>query len=232
MKDVLAPRCILFDAVGTLIYADPPVADAYRAVGERHGAELSRDEIAQRFRIAYAQTMNDDGLASAACERQRWEQVVGEVFREWPELTCDLLAELWCHFSASQAWRLFDDAAPVLHELRQRGYVVGIASNFDERLAGVCRGHAALAELPLFCSSDLGFSKPHPQFFARVAANLGARPAEILLVGDDDIADFRGATAAGWLAVLLQRHSQRGDRDGVSSLAELPSLLASSPLRD
>jgi putative hydrolase of the HAD superfamily len=51
-------RWILFDAVGTLIYPDPPVAEAYRAVALRFGLELSIATIGQRFASAVSHEQN------------------------------------------------------------------------------------------------------------------------------------------------------------------------------
>jgi putative hydrolase of the HAD superfamily len=218
----LAPQCILFDAVGTLLHAEPRVADAYHQIGTRHGSLLTRDEVQRRFVRAFAATRQDDGIASAERERQRWARVVGEVFRELPLSHETLLDALWTHFAQPTAWRLFDDAAPTIEELRARGWRLGIASNFDERLVGVCQGHAALAGLELFWSSDIGYSKPHPQFFTRVAKRLGLAPREILLVGDDFAADLQGARAAGWQAIHLNRDGRaQATDDSACSLREL-----------
>ena len=241
-RSLFAPRCVLFDAVGTLIRADPPVAEVYHAIGARYGSTLSCAEIGDRFRFAFRRHSSDDGVASSARERRRWEGVVGDVFRELPDAKGEILDELWHYFSQPTSWRLFDDAAPAIEALRRRGYALGIASNFDDRLVGVCRGHAALDEVQLFWSSNIGFSKPHPPFFALVAERLLLSPSEILLIGDDETADYRGAQAAGWHAVHINRN-QSGDfapRNpatrgasrppwSITTLAELPPLLASSP---
>jgi putative hydrolase of the HAD superfamily len=226
---LLAPRCVLFDAVGTLIFADPPVEDVYHSVGARHGSQLSRAEIRERFREAFRRHTNDDGVASSARERRRWEGVVGDVFCELSDAHGELLDELWRYFSQPSAWQLFDDVVPCIAELRARGYALGVASNFDERLVGVCRGQAALAELKLFWSSDIGYSKPHPQFFAQVAQRLELQPHEILLIGDDKTADYRGAQAASWHAIHIHRHGKASSHDSITTLAAIPPMLASSP---
>ena len=49
----MLPRVILFDAVGTLIFPLPPVAEAYHRVGCEFGSSRSLAEIKQRFREAY-----------------------------------------------------------------------------------------------------------------------------------------------------------------------------------
>jgi putative hydrolase of the HAD superfamily len=223
----VAPRRILFDAVGTLIEADPPVVDAYLAAGERHGAKLSREAVHQRFRAAYHEAFQGDGRASSDGERCRWQRVVEAVFRELPDAQAPILDELWQHFSRPTSWRLFDDAAALLARLRAEGWQVGIASNFDDRLVGVCQGHAALAGLPLFWSTDVGYSKPDPRFFVEVARRLHLAPRKILLVGDDEAADFQGARAAGWQAILLDRRRTSLVGNAIRTLADLPALLAS-----
>jgi FMN phosphatase YigB (HAD superfamily) len=130
-----------------------------------------------------------------------------------------------CRSCTHNCW-LVDGETFTSSELRARGYALGIASNFDERLVGVCRGHAALADLPLFGSSDVGYSKPHPQFFARVAARLALAPREILLVGDDWEADFQGALAAGWQAIYIDRAAGLAHGDEFCRhLAELPGRI-------
>lgn len=229
MRQVSTIPYVLFDAVGTLIYADPPVASVYCGAGRRHGVELPHEEVAHRFQAAFIRYRHDDQRASAEGERRRWQKVIADVFHEWPHAHDGILGDLWEHFSQPTAWRLFGDAASTLAELQSRGARVGVASNFDERLVSVCRGHAALAELELFWSSDIGYSKPHPQFFARVAERLGLSSKEILLVGDDWEADFQGALAAGWQAVFIDRSGGPTPRsDACRSLAELPSRLFGS----
>jgi putative hydrolase of the HAD superfamily len=45
---------VLFDAVGTLICPDPPVAQAYHAHGKRFGSRLTCEEVGRRFHAAFA----------------------------------------------------------------------------------------------------------------------------------------------------------------------------------
>jgi putative hydrolase of the HAD superfamily len=64
-----AIRAVVFDAVGTLLYAAPPVADVYHLAGWQHGSRLERDEIGRRLRAAFAaseasEEANQDGVGS------------------------------------------------------------------------------------------------------------------------------------------------------------------------
>ena len=51
---VVGVRAVLFDAVRTLIHADPLAADVYADVGRRFGSALTSAEIAHRFKVAVA----------------------------------------------------------------------------------------------------------------------------------------------------------------------------------
>jgi FMN phosphatase YigB (HAD superfamily) len=112
---------------------------------------------------------------------------------------------------------------PALHA---RGYLLGIASNFDGRLHGIVRGLPDLAACErTFVSSEIGWTKPDPRFFAAVQERLAAQPHEILLVGDDWEADILGARAAGWQAAFLAREGAPKGHAALASLDELLGLL-------
>ncbi len=55
----------------------------------------------------------------------------------------------------------------------------------------------------LIISSEVGWRKPAPQFFAAVAERLKCEPREILFIGDSVENDYAGAVAAGMPALLL-----------------------------
>jgi putative hydrolase of the HAD superfamily len=227
----MAVRAVLFDAVGTLIYPDPPVADAYYAAGQRFGSTRTRQEVGERFHWAFAREDASDAqndapgnATSEVREYERWQSIVAHVFDDLPD-TSALLATLWQHFAESRHWRLFDDVAETWRELTARGYVLGIASNFDERLDALCDALPPLtACVNRFVSSRLGYRKPSLQFFRAVADALGLPPGQLLLVGDDYKNDYLGARSAGWQSVLLCRREPSAavpSKCQVRSLSEL-----------
>jgi putative hydrolase of the HAD superfamily len=203
-------RAFLFDAVGTLIYPNPPVAEVYQREARKLGSKYSVPEIAGRFRAAIAQH-HQGGTTSEEQERERWRRIVYDVIDDVDDTQEQLLTALWQHFGSASSWRLFDDVAPVWHELAGRGYLLGIASNFDGRLWAICHGHPPLDECRhVFVSSEVGFPKPEMQFYRAAEEKLGLRPEQILLVGDDEAADVTGPIAAGWQAIWLRR--DQGER--------------------
>jgi len=221
-------RWVLFDAVGTLIYADPPVADVYEDAGRQFGSRLDARQIALQFRQALAGELGpaDDlrrPVTSEANELARWRRIVAAIFPDVTPAAADSLFDsLWQHFAQPTSWRPFPDVEPALRQLQQRGLQLGIASNFDGRLLEIAAKMPELAPCDqVFVSSQVGFSKPDPRLFAAVAAQLEVLPAEILLVGDDWLADIQGARAAGWQAVYLDRRSVTASTEpAISSLRE------------
>lgn len=198
-------RAVLFDAVGTLMYPYPPVAEVYHREGLKLGSKYSVEQVAPRFRAAIKKH-HQGGKASEELERERWRRIVYDVIDDSDDSQDLLLDALWKHFGSASSWRLFDDVAPVWLELTRQGYLLGIASNFDSRLRTICESHPPLHECQhIFVSSEVGCPKPELQFYREVERQLCLRPEQILLIGDDEAADVTGPLAAGWEAIWLRR---------------------------
>lgn len=202
---------VCFDAVGTLIQPRPSAAEAYAQIGGRHGSGLTVEEIACRFPLALERQEEYDRVqqlrTSETRERQRWEMIVKEVFTDLTDPTA-AFHELWQHFAQPAAWSCFDDVQPTLVALSDRGFHLGIASNFDRRLRGIVAGLSALKPCQfLAISSELGWRKPASKFFAGLIDLAGCRAEEILLIGDDVANDVEGGRRAGLHTVLLDRRT-------------------------
>ena len=215
-------RCVLFDAVGTLVYPDPPVAAVYHAAAQRFGSRLSVDEIGPRFRAALAASQCDGSPTSEDNERQRWRQIVKQVIDDVHAHQNAHFEQLWQHIAKPEHWRLYQDVANCFDTLRSRGYRLGIASNFDSRLHSIVSGHPILTACDdVFVSSEVGYTKPHPEFFHIIQAQLRLPASEIALIGDDPIADIHGAINAGWRAIQLDRAAKLAAPTAISTLLEL-----------
>ena len=96
-------RCILFDAVGTLIYADPPVSAVYAKAASDFGIPLDEELVRRRFADAFVANhcQNDNSQeyrTSQMREVDRWRWIVASVFRELAP--CEpLFQSLWDHFA-------------------------------------------------------------------------------------------------------------------------------------
>jgi putative hydrolase of the HAD superfamily len=204
-------HAVFFDAVGTLIHPEPPAAEVYAAVGRRFGSSLSAHIIQKRFKHAYRREEGADranGLrTNDDHERGRWRRIVAEVLFDVDDGCC--FEELFTHFSRPESWRCDSQVGPVLSELAGRGFLLGIASNFDNRLRTVVAGRPELTRIRhLVISSEVGWRKPAPAFFEAIARLVELPPAQILYVGDDRKNDVEGARAAGMQSLLLDPRTE------------------------
>jgi len=220
-------RAIVFDAVGTMIYPTPPAPVLYADVGHRFGSNRTVAEITPRFMAAFAQQEAIDaanGLrTSETREIERWRRIVGQVLDDVTDVD-GCFRELFEHFSHPEAWRCDPEAAATIETLARRGYALGMASNYDQRLRSVVAGLTALRPLQhLLISSEVGWRKPALPFFLAVGQACDLLPERILYVGDDLANDFEGARAAGLRSVLFDPKEKHRDCEPVSirALTEL-----------
>jgi putative hydrolase of the HAD superfamily len=223
------PGAAFFDAVGTLIHPDPPAPVVYAAVGWRHGSSLAVDAITAHFRIAFRRQEAIDRLSGWRTDEDReyarWRAIVAETLTDVTDPEA-CFRELFAHFARRDAWRVQPEAGPMLQTLAERGWHVGIASNFDARLRGVVAGLPELRPVrTMVISSEVGFRKPADPFFDEIGRITKMALARIVFVGDDLANDYAGARAAGAKAILFDREGKCRDTT-VRRIARLADLLA------
>ena len=226
---------VVFDAVGTLVYADPPVASVYYQVGFRSGSRLSINEVRARFLNAFAKTeaiiiesKPTDLRTSEDVEMTRWRQVVAEVFCDLTD-TRSCFSELFDHFGRPESWRCFEEVGDTLSQLTRSGIGVSIASNFDSRLNTVCDGIPEIAQVrPRVIASHVGYRKPAVEFFDAVSQQIGVPRDRTLVVGDDRVNDVEAAVKSGFQSLQIIRRGPADRDDQIRSLSELPEPLAAT----
>ena len=123
----------------------------------------------------------------------------------------------------------FDDAAPALRALRERGTRLVVASNWDCSLARVLE-QAGLGGLldGVVSSAMAGAAKPRRELFMAALELARTPPDRAIYVGDSPANDVAGAAAAGLRAILLRRGADRLDRTcaDASATAEPVAVIA------
>jgi putative hydrolase of the HAD superfamily len=200
-------RAVFFDAVGTLLHPDPPAVAVYHEVGARLGSRLTLAEVKARFAAAFAAEEESDRARGLRTDEDRevarWRGIVAAVLGDVTDAD-SCFRELYAHFARPQAWRLESEAAETLGGLAARGYVVGVASNFDHRLRGLVAGLPGLSAVgPVVISSEVGWRKPSSRFFEALCRQVRLPAGQVLLVGDDLDNDYLGARSAGLHALLF-----------------------------
>jgi HAD superfamily hydrolase (TIGR01549 family) len=185
---------------------DPARYDDARAAAiddlEKH-PELDHDEaVWVRFTEDIVRGMGGNG--------QRVSEVAARIVRRWDEAH---------HFE------LYDDAMPVLRDLRRRNLKLGLVSNTSRDL-GVFVDHHGLDVDAWVASGTHGKVKPSPLIFAAALDLLGVDAAAAVMVGDSLEDDVEGARAVGMRGVLIDRAGRYpGIEARIGSLAELPAAL-------
>lgn len=214
-------KAVFFDAGGTLFRPHPSVGAIYAEVAARYGFTANPQQLESIFHAAWVER---DGLASLSGhstekkEKEWWRTLVWDVFSKLGRIENfeAFFEELYDRFAGRESWRLFPDTLPVLKELKGRGKIVGIVSNWDSRLFKICEGLGLGPYLDfILASAVVGAAKPSPRIFeealrrARSVAPDGVAGQDALHVGDSLEDDVLGAERAGLHAVFLDRKGGR-----------------------
>lgn len=214
-------EAVLFDFANTLFRMVPTdvfLRRVWQAAG-RDVADLDAEAVARDVGAAAALphvVAAQEGRDSSA---QRHREATRAWFEQVPALA-DIFEVAYAAVIARESWFAYDDTAPVLRELAERGVPVGVVSDIcwdvrrDVEAAGLGDAVGAYA-----LSFQLGYEKPDPRMFLKTCADLGADPRRTLMVGDNPARDG-GATACGLRVLLLPAEPRAGER-GLRSVLRL-----------
>jgi len=102
-------------------------------------------------------------------------------------------------------WTAFEDARPVLEELKRRGRRIALVSNVGVDVRPVLvRGNLLDLFDAIILSCEVGAVKPHAAIFQRTMEALAVMPEQALMVGDNPH-DDAGAARLGIRTLLLPR---------------------------
>jgi HAD superfamily hydrolase (TIGR01509 family) len=139
----------------------------------------------------------------------------------WPLLGVDHPAATW------EPSDFYPDALPCLERLQQRGYRVGAMGNTPRETEEMLRPYVQFVA----SATGWGVFKPAPEFFARVADEIGLAPEKIAYVGDRVDNDVGPAIEAGMVGVHIRRgpwghfHVPPAAALQIHSLDELPEVI-------
>jgi putative hydrolase of the HAD superfamily len=202
-------NAVMFDFSGTLFRVEP-TAHWLTATLERLGIELPEAEAA-----ACAQRLEQAGALPGGAPPQRIPEHLRQLWRErdldaarhraaYTSLAAlaglphpALHDALYDRHLEPEAWHPYPDTEATLKELRRRHVPVAVVSNIGWDLRPVFRHHGVDQLVNAFVLSyEHGAQKPDPALFQLACTALGRRPDQVLMVGDDPVADG-GATALG-----------------------------------
>ncbi|HEX9467189.1 MAG TPA: HAD family hydrolase [Acidimicrobiia bacterium] len=199
-------KALLLDFYGTLAHEAEPTS--FDAILARHGYSLP-DDIRQIWWSG-----DIDGIEHIEQSRTRdryvaWqrERLLGmlaqaDVHPGEYEL---ILSELH-EGRSTRVLQAYPEVPGVLEELRERGHLLVVCSNWDWDLEPAVEeaGLAGLVDV-LVSSAWAGARKPHPRIFRHALEQIDVAPADVLFVGDTWGPDVEGPMAVGMTPVYLER---------------------------
>jgi len=204
---------IIFDVFGTLLHIERrenPYRQLLR-IGIRQGRAISPEDSKTIMTL-------DGDLSHAA-------GLLGI------ELSIEQLAKLQRMLDTElESISLFEDALPAIERLRRDGIKVGLCSNLAKPYCPVVR--RLIPDLDGYAlSAELGLSKPDPEIYRTVCAELEVEPGrifgpgaqQVLMIGDSKACDVDGPRASG----ILGHHLSRRGRDGFRNLHDFVSAVRS-----
>jgi putative hydrolase of the HAD superfamily len=124
---------------------------------------------------------------------------------------------------------LYEDAMPVLDVLRGHRIKIGLVTNGQRDLDEFVVHHRLEVDAKVGSKAH-GRIKPDPSIFLVALEQLGASPAEAVMVGDSYKDDIEGARALGMRAILLDRDGLHEDEpERIDTLFALPAALGLEP---
>lgn len=231
MKNKSRYKAIFFDAGGTLFTPHPSVGEIYAETALRYGCQVCPQDIEKQFRIEWEKRDIHSLSSDHPEERQWWYDLVWDVFKQFEIQEYEqFFDELYDIFARPEYWRLFPEVRDVISQLKERGFILGIVSNWDSRLLPLCEKLGLGKYFDFILASGLvGSSKPHPGIFREALKRSNVGPHEALHVGDSLKDDVQGSRQLGIYSVLLDRTRMRKySMTTVASLCELIPIIFSS----
>lgn len=220
-------KAVAFDAYGTLFDVHAPAARLAEEIGP---AATAVSELWRQKQLQYT-----------------WLRSLMGAYADFWQVTQDALDHaMEAHGIANAALRerllslyrnldAYEDAAPTLSTLRERGIATAILSNGDPKMLDAAVSHAGLhGHLDHVLSVDaVGIYKPDPRCY-QLAVDAFGVPAGAIGFVSANAWDVAGAAYFGLCVCHLNRFSQPPEHlparplAVINGLSELPDLLAAS----
>ena len=229
-------KAVSFDFYNTLVRFWPPLEQIQQAACHELGLTVQEEDITRGYAVADVlfNRENEDRPLSKRSDKERleffgrYEQLILET--SGIPVSMDLAQRVWkMAMSIPKDFVPFHDSVPVLDQLRESGYQVGVITNLRRDLDELCQRVGLSPYLDFTVGSEeVGIEKPHPPIFMAALEKVGVSPEEVLHVGDQVRSDVMGAEGVGMKAILIDRSGYTPESEGcltISSLSELPKVL-------
>ena len=230
-------KAVFFDFYRTLCVWGEPFKPRLQRITDRYGVEVNWTLYASAREELDSNAPDADLTAQSILEMT---QHIIDSYRHFlktlgvqdylDQIAWEMLHSEHSLFAANAA-TLYDDVVPTLQILRDKGFKLGIVSNWgvpldplNERL-----GIADYFDV-IVASHDARVRsiKPDPHIFNYTLTEVGVSAEEVVHVGDTYEADVVGAQNVGIRPILIDRDGTQAGRcdETIQSLTELPAVIS------
>ncbi|UCE10983.1 MAG: HAD family hydrolase [Candidatus Thorarchaeota archaeon] len=234
-------RAVIFD-LGETLYEPPTLGAGYY----QYHLTMSRKLLGEDFYFPEEQYKKADAVAYEQVARRLVEEGVGPEYeitkQDWVEYDTAILKgfgvtgdlerlgrkyqDLWEAFEETYTPVLKPDTRGVLEGLSDRGYRLGLATNWSDPSEQLRKDGILDFFQSVQYSLVPGYSKPSPYMLFRNAQVLGLNPRMCAFVGNSIRVDIEAARRAEMLPILLlQVYHERPIDDGLIGIERLADLL-------
>jgi putative hydrolase of the HAD superfamily len=206
-------KAVFFDVGGTLLRVHPSVGEVYAEIARDFGFSGSADAVDEQFRLQWKETGGIESLgrqSGLAVEKKFWRDLVFAVFEHFGGLRDfeTYFEKVFEAFRGKDRWRVYEDVldSGILQTLKGQGVVLGVISNWDSRLPDTLNAMGLARHFDfILASAQVGAAKPDQKIFLEALQLSGVKASEACHIGDEPIADIKGALQVGVDAILIDR---------------------------
>ena len=211
-------RLVTFDVVGTLLRVKRSPGFHYASAAKRYGFDVDAKQIDLVYGSVWKDTKDkypNYGVNNGLSSQTWWQNFVKNVFQSagFTMPVNDICNDLWSMFMKKDLWEVAPCIENTLNELQSRGFMLGVVSNFDERLEDVLSAVNLRQYFSVIMTSvTAGVEKPDVQIFEKTLNRLHIDPWNALHIGDDLIEDYESAWQSKMNAILFAGWRQYSEK--------------------
>ena len=198
-------KAVFFDLYQTLVRYEPPREEIEAKVLKDFGIAASPAVLVRPI-IAADEFIYNEIAKRPLSQRSKEEKIAlyaryQEIVLREAGIKCSqkvILSLLGAMQQSRMDLVLFDDVAPVLTDLKEKGLTLGLISNVEQDMTETLTKLGLPTWLGIVVTSqDTGFNKPRPEIFREALRRALVKPSEAIYIGDQYQVDVIGARERG-----------------------------------
>lgn len=203
------PNIVIFDCGDTLVHLYPSKSRILTEFLKEKGINAKIKDIKNAYRIVdFSFKQNLSVQNNLHLKNEFLIKLNLEIFKilglsrnngKWAR-------ELLFKFNIYKNWKLFPDVIPTLQLLKQKGFILAVLANWDNKLQDLLERLKIINYFSLVVSSSAAkLEKPDPKIFRSVIRKLNIDHSEVYYVGNEYETDVMGARKAKIKPILIDR---------------------------